>query len=923
MRKHFAHNIKASFTLCTLVVLFLNISIVEGATEAVDPRKGIYVDDSSLYRANSKNIADSGLFTTVPGCNNIGNKVQKSIGGILNNDPTSFVTLADSIGDLTGDNVTTQDMAANSALKDILSSTKEDQFRSECMDGIGYQLAKKQLASITNKIISGAVVGNNGDSMFKDESSLLESIQNKEISRVAKTFGTSTDTNAYPFGKEYSRGLITSTRAQNNFEESMKSDLSQYGGIQGASKNFNWDKWMNITQNVQNNYLGHTVAVSQHLTDSINQKTQVQRDELNQNSGFLSQKKCVEYYPSTSSGTIAPGGGTYNTGQGACKRWQVLTPGSIIAQQLFAVVTSPIRQLELADGVNETLSGVFNKLVNKLGLQGLFGVSSFATRQGSYTVGGDSISSSFGSSTGFGFGSSFGSSTGDGDAIISVNRGNGWYEGDEPFDLTKDLGNTYLREKPKYLGTWNASTNKTTPTAESGEEATSLAPGIGIKNTYYVVSTGGNTEINIPETCFPVLYADGSTSQCWKRGNILIFDGERWLKAHYFNGRNDGSGFKVIPGENGEAESTLVDLLKSPRLKIIDKKGVIQTQYDYLKAIKASMRELPNIMPALGELDYCIPGPNPSWYESAELAGEALSGYISKIQIDPNTLQIIGPPPAQYKTQYFGSKPWKQLNPKKFETLFQNYFGVDPNQFASTFMNSIMSTTASGNTGFSGNIVGDIVGGLLGTNNSSGPSPSEIAFQQAYAEAQEILEAEKEAAITIIGNQLQSYKGASDAIYGQGGVMTTELLINPDTEEATENPNYLPMAQAGMALTRDIRLYDVNIDEATQDYKDLIDESVANIYKLNLIKTKVDKIVKAAQARRSKELPANTIPDDCLMYEQISYINGGITTGDLNTINGDLSGGGTGGGVTGVGGGVIYTNGTGGVTGAGTGVGGQ
>lgn len=901
MRKYFAHNIKASFTLCTLVVLFLNSSIAEGATEVVDPRKGIYVDDSSLHRASSKNIADSGLFTTVPGCNNIGNKVQKSIGGILNNDPSSFATLADSIGDLVGDSVTTEDMIANAALKDILNSTKEDQFRNECMDGIGYQLAKKQLASITNKIISGAVVGNNGDSMFKDESSLLESIKNKEISRIAKTFGTSTDTNAYPFGKEYSRGLVTSTKARNNFEESAKSDLvnSLRPGATPKSfaKNFSqggWDGWLALTQKPQNNPLGFTMIASQHLTDTTQQKTQIQRDELNQNNGFLSQKKCVEYYPSTASGTVAPGGGTYNTGQGPCKRWQVLTPGSIIAQQLFAVVTSPIRQLELADGVNETLSGVFNKLVNKLGLQGLFGVSSFATRQGSYTVNGDSTSFGF-SSMGSGFGSSFGGDPYGGDAVLSVNRGNGWYEGDEPFDLTKDLGNTYLREKPKYLGTWNASTNKTAPSAESGEEITSLSPGIGIKNTYYIVSTGGNTEINIPETCFPVLYADGSTSQCWKREDIILFDGENWIKVKYFNGRNATQGFKTA---GTFFASTQNDIMGTGKVQIIDKKGVIQTQYDYLKAVKASMRELPNIMPALGKLDYCIPGPNPSWYESAELSAETLAAYISNIYFDPNTLSLGYPDVTRFKATYYGGKPWKQLNPNNISGLVGIAFQNIEKSFGDIFGQVFREIGLSGD-----------IGAVIG---------------QATVQTQELLDEQKEAIIISIGNQLQSYKGASDAIYGQGGVMTTELLINPDTEEATENPNYLPMAQAGMALTRDIRLYDVNIDQATQDYKDLIDESVANIYKLNLIKTKVDRIVKAAQARRSKELPANTIPDDCLMYEQISYINGGITTGNLNTITGDLSGDdGTSGGVTGVGGGVIYTNGTGGVTGAGVGAGGQ
>lgn len=42
-------------------------------------------------------------------------------------------------------------------------------------------------------------------------------------------------------------------------------------------------------------------------------------------------------------------------------------------------------------------------------------------------------------------------------------------------------------------------------------------------------------------------------------------------------------------------------------------RAVIQTQYDFLNAAQDSQIAMERILPALGALDYCIPGPNPTW----------------------------------------------------------------------------------------------------------------------------------------------------------------------------------------------------------------------------------------------------------------------------------------------------------------------
>lgn len=53
-----------------------------------------------------------------------------------------------------------------------------------------------------------------------------------------------------------------------------------------------------------------------------------------------------------------------------------------------------------------------------------------------------------------------------------------------------------------------------------------------------------------------------------------------------------------------------------------------------------------------------------------------------------------------------------------------------------------------------------------------------------------------------------------------------------------KNNYYLPMADAGIELTKDMRIYSRNIDKAYSDYTGLVTETEANIYRLEQIKRK-------------------------------------------------------------------------------------
>jgi hypothetical protein len=74
-------------------------------------------------------------------------------------------------------------------------------------------------------------------------------------------------------------------------------------------------------------------------------------------------------------------------------------------------------------------------------------------------------------------------------------------------------------------------------------------------------------------------------------------DGERSAKTSYFKYKDLGNEFN----SNG----------------VLIKRGIIQIQKDYNAEIPKAIENNTLISPALGKLDYCIPGPNPNWEENS------------------------------------------------------------------------------------------------------------------------------------------------------------------------------------------------------------------------------------------------------------------------------------------------------------------
>lgn len=684
----------------------------------------------------------------------------------------------------------------------ILQSEKDEKVkkRQECFDGLAYTLAKNQLTSMTRQTVNWINTGFNGDPMYvRNITSLTNSIERGILEPAIEKLAYG----AFPFGRDFSRTVVRSYNTggmkygADNFLDSLTSDLAYFitdkdSYLPGSEKETplersqrlnntfandfsagGWDGWLALTQRDQNNPLGFTMQATQYLSDRIAQQSTELKDELYQNDGFMSQKKCVLWAPYGPDGkrlmveSAGPGSmkkySDYSEDKDSefdkCVKWENVTPGSIIKDKLTTYINSPERQLEMADTINKSLNSLFTNLIEKFRNEGLFGLS-----QERYTYLNDNMGVGYGSNMGY-----------DGNFAYQSNDVGGGYQNDS-FDLTRDLGNTYNRADRRSLGTWDAKNNIPRLIVGLGQYS-DVGQGYHSPNYYYTVTVAGNTK----------LIEDGYNS--WAVGDRAFWDGKSWQNW------------------------------KTNQSNPIVKRGVIQIQKDYVVAAREILKTMPAIMPKLGELDYCIPGPNPYFRNNSSETEELFRDFAGTLM-------------GTYKGGKFL---------KRDSTVFEI---AGPGNDAYDFYREIFRNTAPT---------------MWNTITKTLPFRSLSELGQGTAKrdsAEEKIEGE----VAWIVNQVsvdikQFYQDYTDNVFKKVyEPMTQEFLTREDTMTVTENPAYLPMASEGYSITKDIVKYDVEIKEAIEDYKTAILQAELNTAKLNTILKRVSEIVQDAQGRRNDRM---------------------------------------------------------------------
>ena len=780
-----------------------------------------------------------------------------------------------------------------SATEKLVAQQAAAKRTNECLGGIAKYLAKNQLTAMTKYTINWVTSGFNGDPMYvRNIDSFMGSIDKIVTTQEMNLFKSPNNINAYPYGRDYARLQSYGYQTSNNIDNALRQDLTNYiyshGNENGPDKlNLNntrdaavsatsnaidtyandfstggWEAWLGLTQKDQNNPLGFTLQASNNAAQQIETKKKNAENELLRNGGVFDQKKCVKRQSQIitdedkkqqqttlaedstkindelefsqvgleiAQEAEATTSAAYNKNQSAenkqneknalkdvsiakqavadaqnavtaaknnsegkaletdpCVKWETVTPGSLIKDKIANTLNSDTRQLELTQTINDSLNAIFTVLLNKLGVSGLSSLSSTNTNTIDPNTGGE------GSNTPV---------TDEVDDKGNIVRSTG-YNGN--FDLTRDFGNTYLHRGRKNLGDWDAKNNvpKLYPNTKPGNTAGDI---------YYVVTTAGSTK----------LIDNGYNS--WAKGDRSYFDSTKGVWQNW----------KCGP-LNAKKECT-------DQINPIDNRGIIQIQKDYIVVAKEALKIIPSIMPKVGELDYCIPGPNPSWQANTGDTGAAFTESADSLGSSFKKGSLIRRKSESYTIAQPGEPEYDD---------YYNIFNDPENRTAPSLWNDIKNSLPWQSVNF-----------LASRGISKGGNAIEKS------------ESALDRTLASIANDMTSFVKKYDVemnkIYYTP--MKTQFLQSEDTPDLKENPIYVPMSTTGLNIVKDISNYNSDLTTATQNYNADVIEANSNIYKLTKIKDQVSIIIAAAQKRRNDRFLQ-------ILNEESTMTNGPILT---------------------------------------------
>ncbi len=371
----------------------------------------------------------SSVITAVMGCSGAGEKISSLLSSIFEGESSDQIS---------------------GGVKTTDEKTKEQSKKEKCWDAIGYAAAKTALAALTQTTINYINSGFEGNPYFAlHENSLLASIGNQEVysfvselknpekypfgPEIAQSIATT-----YDCKDPLDNGACFRDTAVFTLAEDIGENWKDFGDDFSVG---GWEGWLSTTQNPHNNPIGFNFEASKEINRRVDKEQSTIKEEITTNGGFLSVKKCVAYYQvnkvktTTKDGTFTSyekvldkngnpvistveavdtggdkeilyynnaGNPVYDTGDISsswdyqysylgeidhCARYETTTPGSVISDQINIHLGSSVRQLELADEMNESLGAVFDALINKLvydGLDALQTVSLETTQSGGY-----------------------------------------------------------------------------------------------------------------------------------------------------------------------------------------------------------------------------------------------------------------------------------------------------------------------------------------------------------------------------------------------------------------------------------------------------------------------------------------------------------------------------------------------------------
>lgn len=257
------------------------------------------------------------------------------------------------------------------------------------LDGLQWAVAKAAIQAITKSMVNWINSGFNGSPAFVTnlQQNLLGVSDGAANAFFAALSNHSGNTIASPFQNAITQQLRNDYYSSTGRSVAGGYNLNQFSSNPAAflaGTNFGgtggFSAWFAAVGNNQNNPYGAAYAQQNALNSAIYSATTNQLNELNWGKGFLSWKgPCTSKAPTAIANddyAAAAASATSLSGANNCTSNSIKTPGSIIEDTLGITATSPLRQLELSNSINQIVGALASQLINQVvGATGLSGVS--------------------------------------------------------------------------------------------------------------------------------------------------------------------------------------------------------------------------------------------------------------------------------------------------------------------------------------------------------------------------------------------------------------------------------------------------------------------------------------------------------------------------------------------------------------------
>ena len=331
--------------------------------------RGRYNPNINIQGSGSsfQGIQFSGVGGAIAGCSNAGGAITDGLSDLFKSKAKKEAEKklkSEALKKLAASNkVPVEDQKAND-----IAAKKEK--REQCLNGVAYAVSHTLLQQVTNKTLSWVSTGLNGDPLYvRDVDSYLKNIRDNNLNNFVNNiagddpvFGNALRSTVVKDITGKSDGLLRKTMDTPEGRE--------YAAFQKDFTNGGWSAFLNPA----NNPIGASFNAAERLSKKIYNDQEKANDEIQRNNGFLDMKKCVEWYGPDD--TVGEDGDL-------CRKYQTVTPGSVIASQVNNVTNSAVRQLEYSDAINEVLGSFFDGMLNKLFSNGIAGLA----RNGGYSSG--------------------------------------------------------------------------------------------------------------------------------------------------------------------------------------------------------------------------------------------------------------------------------------------------------------------------------------------------------------------------------------------------------------------------------------------------------------------------------------------------------------------------------------------------------